>query len=219
MKKIVLYSLMTVSAALFFSCNNEKTATPQRNFVLSTDSAGVVMLPIAYIDVDTLLLNYGFAKEMNENVLHKQEEAKLTLSQRESAMENEMRTAQGKLEAEMKDFQEKVQRQVFQTEERAQSEYARLAKQEQALQAKAQSFAQELQTLNQKLTQEMLAEQQKINAQLKDSLNAVLAVYNADKQYHLIVSNDAMSNTVLYADKQYNITKDVLNLLNSRYIK
>ncbi len=216
MKKIAFGLITVAAAALFFSCNNEKTAAPQRNFVLSDSTA---VLPIAYIDVDTLLFNYEFAKAMNETVLRKQEESKLALSKRESAMESEMRTAQGKLEAEMKDFQEKMQKQIFQTEERAQSEYTRLAKQEQDLQAKAQRFAQELQTLNQKLTQEMIAEQQKINAQLKDSLNAVLAVYNAEKQYQMILSNDAMSNSVLYADKQYNITQDILTLLNSRYKK
>ena len=215
---LLFYAPAIVLAGLFFSCTQNKTAS-QTAFVLPTDSCGVVMLPVAYINVDTLLFNYEFAKDMNEIVLRKQEDARLRLSQRESALDREIRNAQNRLETEMRDFMAKVERQVFSTPERMQSEQARIAKQEQDLRARAQQFAQELQTLEQTLMQEVLAERQKINLQLKDSLDAALAIHNADKRYHMIFSNDAAGNSILYADKQYNITDDILTLLNSRYKK
>ncbi len=219
MKKLTFYGLMLVSAVLFFSCNNEKNAVSQPNFSLATDSTGVVLLPIAYVNVDTLLFNYEFAKDMNESVLRKQEDARLNLNQKMSSAEKQVKDAQSKFEKEVKDFQEKVEKQIFTTPERAQSEQARLVEEERKLQALSQRLAQELQISEQKLTQEMLAEQQKINAQLKDSLNAVIAIYNADKHYQMILSNDAMGNTILFAEQQYNITADILTLLNSRYTK
>jgi outer membrane protein len=218
MNKIFLCALSLVVAGLFTACNNNEKAASQNSFALPTDSTGVVVLPIAYINVDTLLVNYQFAKDMNEILQRKQEDARLAMTQRVTASENQVKLAQSKLEKEAQEFREKAEKGIFATPERAQSEQARLMKQEQDLQALNQRLSTEIQSLQEKLTQDMMAEQQKMDAQFKDSLDSALATYNADKRFHIIFSN-VMNNNILYADQQYDITRDVLNLLNSRYVK
>ena len=50
---------------------------------------------------------------------------------------------------------------------------------------------------------------------LQDSLDSFLALYNKDKKYDLIVNKSA----ILFGDKKYDITQDVINGLNKRYKK
>jgi len=217
MKKILFYSLIMTMAGSFFACSKDKTASP-KTFALPVDTTGVAVLPVAYINVDTLLLNYQFAKDMNEILQRKQEDARLALNQKMTASESQMKNAQSKFQQEVKDFQEKAEKGIFATQERAQSEQARLMKQEQSLQDLNQRLAKDLQAMQDKLTQEMLAEQQKMDTQFNDSLNSALAIFNADKRFHIIFSN-VLGSSILYADPQYNITREVLDLLNSRYTK
>ena len=73
----------------------------------------------------------------------------------------------------------------------------------------------ELQKLDAQLTEELMIEQQNISLQLRDSINNILKVYNADNRYQLIISNTSGDN-LLYADEAYNITNDVVELLNTR---
>jgi outer membrane protein len=73
----------------------------------------------------------------------------------------------------------------------------------------------ELQKLDAQLTEELMIEQQNMSLQLRDSINNILKVYNADNRYQLIISNTSGDN-LLYADEAYNITNDVVELLNTR---
>ena len=109
------------------------------------------------------------------------------------------------LDAEGKEFQRKVQNNAFVSRERAEQENARLVKKQQDLQ--------ELQT---RLTNELQAENQKNSIQLRDSINAFLKIYNKKHKYSMIFSNTGFDN-LLYADKAYNITNDIIEGLNERY--
>ena len=119
----------------------------------SADEAAVVQegnLPLAYLNVDSLLLKYTFAQEAQETLMSKQEDARLKLN-------TKLRT----LQKEMADFQQKYENHAFLSAERAQSEYQRLQKKQQ-----------DLQELEDKLTQDIMLENQKLNLQLADSLTA-----------------------------------------------
>ena len=152
------------------------------------------VMPVAYLNVDSLLANYTFAQEASEKLMTKQEDARVK-------MNTKLRTFQN----EVADFQRKLENNAFMSRERAEKEQQRLAKKEQ-----------ELQELEAKLTQDIMIENQKLNQQLADSLNNFLQIFNADGRYHVILSNTAKDN-VLMASEQYDITNEVVNGLNARY--
>jgi outer membrane protein len=153
-------------------------------------------LPIAYVNIDSLLLNYKFAKESNESLIKKQESSRLTVNVQ----------AQG-LQKEMIEFQKKLQNNAFLSRERAEQEQTRLQKKQQ-----------ELQQLDQKLSQQLMQEQQKMSSRLRDTINKFMKDYNRSNKYQMIISNTSNDN-VLYAAKAYDITNEVTKQLNDRYEK
>ncbi|MCQ2346471.1 MAG: OmpH family outer membrane protein [Paludibacteraceae bacterium] len=154
------------------------------------------MMPLAYVNLDSILVNYAFAQDANEKLMSKQEDARLK-------MNTKMRT----FEQEYADFQRKLENNAFLSRERAESEAARLQKKQQ-----------DLQELEAKLTQEILEENQKLNLQLADTLNTFLKEFNADGRYQVILSNQGKDN-VLMAAEGYDITEEVIDGLNARYKK
>ena len=182
--------LVAAIAALFVIFYSGKTpATAETVAAEQTD-----VMPVAYLNVDSLLMNYTFAQEASDKLMSKQEDARVK-------MNTKLRTFQN----EVADFQRKLENNAFMSRERAEKEQQRLAKKEQ-----------ELQELEAKLTQDIMIENQKLNQQLADSLNNFLQIFNADGRYHVILSNTAKDN-VLMASEQYDITNEVVNGLNARY--
>ena len=154
------------------------------------------VMPIAYLNVDSLLVNYAFAQDANEKLMKKQEDARLKLNTKARTLQNEMA-----------DFQRKLDNNAFLSRERAEKEQQRLIKKQQ-----------ELQELEAKLTEDIMLENQKLNMQLADTVTNFLKEFNADGRYHVILSNSAKDN-VLMAAESYNITSEVINALNARYGK
>lgn len=150
--------------------------------------------PIAYINVDSFLLNYEYAKKLNETLLKKQDKSS-----------KELVSAQKKLQAELEVFQQKYQSGGFLSKESFEQEQTRLYKKDQ-----------ELQALEQRLAQDLISEQQKMNMRLRDSINSFFEFYNADKRFKLILSNTDADN-ILYAEPMLNITADVVFVMNQRY--
>lgn len=186
---VILVAAVATLFVLYFS-NKSNDSTPTE-----TASQAEVM-PVAYLNVDSLLTNYVFAQEASEKLMKKQEDARLK-------MNTKLRTFQN----EVADFQRKLENNAFLSRERAEKEQQRLAKKEQ-----------ELQELEAKLTQDIMLENQKLNMQLADSLNTFLGIFNSDGRYHIILSNNAKDN-VLMASEQYDITSEVIEGMNARYSK
>ncbi|MBQ4519916.1 MAG: OmpH family outer membrane protein [Bacteroidaceae bacterium] len=174
-------------------CNeNKQTSTPVVAPATGTATSG---LKIAFVEVDSLLSSYEFCIEMNQAMVKKEENVRATLNDK------------GKqLESEQQEFQYKYENNAF-TKARAEEEYNRLMKK-----------AQELDALKVKLAEELALENQKNNAQLRDSIDNFLKIYNAEKQYDFIISNAGYDN-LLYGNPAYNITGEIIEGLNARYKK
>ena len=69
--------------------------------------------------------------------------------------------------------------------------------------------------MQQRLSNEFAAEQNKYNKALHDSIANYLAQYNKDKKYSIIFSKSG--DNLLYADKAYDITREVITGLNKAY--
>lgn len=177
---------------LFAQCagNNQETATTN----ISGNNAGNCTLKIAYVEIDTLLTKYNFWNDLNEMMMKKEENIRATLNEKGRELENEA-----------KEFQRKLENNAFATRERAEQENARLIKKQQ-----------DLQELQNRLSNELAAENQKNSLQLRDSINSFLQTYNKEKGYNFILSNTGFDN-LLYADKAYNITDEIVEGLNKRY--
>ncbi|MBB4043544.1 OmpH family outer membrane protein [Bacteroides reticulotermitis] len=151
-------------------------------------------MKIAYVEIDSLLAKYNFCIDLNEAMVKKSENVRMTLNQKANTL------TQAKQE-----FQKKYENNAFLSQERAEQEYNRLGKMEQ-----------ELQELSNKLQSGLMEENNKNSLQFRDSINAFLKEYNKDHKYNLIFSNTGFDN-LLYADSAFNITKEIVNGLNARY--
>lgn len=188
---VILVAAVATLFGLYFAGKCDKSCA-------TYDAVAVVgeELPVAYLNVDSLLVNYTFAIEASDKLVAKQEDARLK-------MNTKLRTFQN----EVAEFQRKLENNAFLSRERAEKEQQKLAKKEQ-----------ELQELEAKLTQDIMLENQKLNMQLADSLSNYLKEFNADGRYHIILSNSAKDN-VLWAGEQYDITDEVVEGLNARCAK
>lgn len=162
--------------------------------VTSAEKGAYERLPIAYINVDSLLLNYNFAKDANESLIKKQEDSRLNINTKARQLQNEMA-----------EFQRKLENNAFLSRERAEQEQTRLMKKQQ-----------DLQELDGQLSQQLMQVQQKMSEQLRDTINSFLKDYNKDNKYELILSNTSSDN-ILHAGDAYDITPEVTKLLNERF--
>ncbi|NCC09125.1 MAG: OmpH family outer membrane protein [Bacteroidia bacterium] len=177
---------------LFSQCAGKADSKADADTVQA--SAGLSGMKIAYVEIDTLLAKYNFCVDLNEAMVKKSENVRLQLNQKAN-----------ELAKDKQEFQKKYENNAFLSKESAESQYARLAQKEQ-----------ELQNLSNKLQEELMRENEKNSLMFRDSINAFLKDYNKKHGYNMIFSNTGFDN-LLYADKSFNITKDVIEGLNARY--
>ena len=194
MKKSTIFAA-AIAVALFgglASCSNNQQAPTAAASTLAEGAA----LPIAYVNTDSLLTNYDMAKDLNEELIKKTEDARANLNSQAASLEKEMN-----------EFNRKLQTNAFLSEERAQSEANRL-----------QNKQNQLEQLNYKLQNDLAQEQAQMNARLSDTIQAVLKEYNEVKKFELILSN-TMHDNILLDNEKYDITGELLEILNTRYSK
>ncbi len=187
MKKYILSAL---TIALMASCNNASSKMDDQPVGGNASGAG---MKIAYVEVDSLMTQYDFAKDYSVTLQKKSNNARNTLTQKGNA-----------LQAAVNNFQQKLNNNGFQSREQAASVQAAIERQQR-----------DLQELQARLESELASETAKFNEALRDSLQNFLKAYNNDKHFDLILSK--AGDNILMADKKYDITVDVINGLNKRY--
>ncbi|MBD9298558.1 MAG: OmpH family outer membrane protein [Prevotella sp.] len=190
MKKNILSSVAfaAVAALALVSCNKSQPQVEAKS-----ESKAPAELKIAYVEVDSIMTQYTFAKEYSALLEKKGQNIQATIAQKGQA-----------LQAATANFQQKIQQNAFTSREQAESQ-----------QAAIQRDQANLQSLQQRLSNEFAAEQEKYNNALHDSIAHYLAAYNKDKKYSIIFSKSG--DNLLYADKAYDITKEVIAGLNKAY--
>ena len=180
--------LLAIAVMALASCNNEASKVEEK----SANQTAPTELKIAYVEVDSLMTQYTFCKEQSELLEKKSQNIQNTLNQKGQS-----------LQAAAMKFQQDVQNNKY-TQQQAE-----------AVQASLQKQQGDLQNLQQRLGAEFQAETEKFNVALRDSLNHYLAQYNKAKKYTLILTKQG--DNILYADKSYDITNDVIAGLNKAY--
>ena len=162
-KQIIVDSILAVAIIVLFVLHFTKSSTASEA-VSENASAVSAELPIAYVNLDSILVNYTFAVEANNQLMNDQENATARLRQQYRTLENEVA-----------DFQRKLENNAFLSRERAESEQQRLMKKQQ-----------DLQDLEAKLSQDLMKKTQDLTLQLSDTVDNFLNVYNADGRYKII---------------------------------
>ncbi len=150
-------------------------------------------LSLAYVEVDSLTEHYEYAKLMKDSLEKMSANATNVLSNKDKELERSYNSIQTKL-----------QNNGFTSEQQYKNAVA--------------AFEQERNNrvaLEARLSNELAQKQAAFLQTLQDSLDNFLADYNKDKKYDMILNKA----TVLYSDKKYDITQDVINGLNARYKK
>ena len=191
-KKTILrtVALAFVATMGMTSCDKSNPQMDQKAIASAKAAAGD--MKIAYVEVDSIMSQYKFCKEYSLILQKKGQNIQNTLAQKQQA-----------LQAAAANFQQKVQQNAY-TREQAEGVNASLQKQNN-----------DLQILNQRLSAEFQNETDQFNKALRDSIQHYLASYNKDKKYSIIFSKQG--DNLLYADKAYDITNEIIAGLNKAY--
>jgi outer membrane protein len=193
---LIINAVLAVAVViLFVLVLGNKSNSGIKQLTTGKDTVISGKLPIAYVNIDSLLLHYQFAKDANESLIKKQEDSRVTINSKAV-----------QLKSEMDEFQRKLDNNAFLSRDRAEQEHTRLLKRQQ-----------ELQELDGNLSKQLVQVQQKMSEQLRDTINVFMKQFNKDHKYQMIISNTSSDN-VLYAEKGYDITSEVTKQLNERYI-
>ena len=90
----VLAAAVVALFVLFFTCTPCKKCHKNEVVAVAEQQA----LPVAYLNLDSLLANYTFAQEAQEKLMSKQEDARLKLNTKARTLQNEMADFQRKLD-------------------------------------------------------------------------------------------------------------------------
>lgn len=192
MRKNLLFVMMAAVAVV--SCNKQSAQMDEQP--VSADAEETTSgMKIAYVEVDSLMTQFEFAREKSKEIEKKSLNARNTLNQKGTQLQNAANN-----------FQQKLQNNGFTSREQAESVQQSLQRQQNDLAA-----------LQARFESELANETQQFNIALRDSLNHFLALYNKDKKYDMILAKSG--DNILLANAKYDITQDVINGLNKRYKK
>lgn len=190
MKKNIIKTFTLLAVGmLMVSCNNQ----PSKMDGDSTGSSTTTQGGIAYIELDSLTEHYEYAKIMKDSLEKMSANATTVLNNKDKELERSYNSIQTRL-----------QNNSFTSEQQYKTAVA--------------AFEQERNNrvaLEARLSNELAQKQAEFLQTLQDSLDHFLDDYNKDKKFDMILNKA----TVLYGDKKYDITQDVINGMNARYKK
>ncbi|MBR3123406.1 MAG: OmpH family outer membrane protein [Prevotella sp.] len=186
-----LIRMMAIAAVMGVAVTSCDKSAPKMD-EKAVEQQAPVELKIAFVEVDSIMTQYAFCKDYTQILQKKGQNIQTTLAGKQRSLEQAAAN-----------FQQKLQQNAY-TREQAEG-----------IQASLQKQAADLDALNQRLTNEFQTETDKYNNALRDSIQNFLARYNKDKKYSLILSK--VGDNLLYADKAFDITAEVIAGLNKAY--
>ena len=204
MKKISIYLAIIIAVVSISSCDtntttetknvNDTTAVADKTEkeVLSKEDV-TYSGKIAYVRIDSLLINYKFHTKIQDAFLKKT-----------NRLDKELKDKGAKFQKDAYDFQVKQQNGSFLSQESYQSQGQELAKREQ-----------DLMTLNDRYSMELAQEKANLDKQIEDSVMNIIELYNKEADFDFILRKDFL----LFGRKGFDITDTITALLNERYSK
>lgn len=187
---IVLAVAVIVLYVLYFTSG--KGVASQQSGSVSADTLAAAETRIVYVNIDTLLANYDMYHDFEDKFAEKQKKSEAQLDDRSK-----------KWQTRVTNYQDLLQKGLITRSKAAEMEQQLGQEQQQLLQLKDQ------------LAQQLMEQQQVMNRQILYSIMEYLEKYNTGK-YKYILSN-TVGGSLLYADKELDITGDVIRGINSYY--
>lgn len=192
--KIAQASLLLLASTAFVQCSAEGAADKSEAPKAASEKVEKAGLKLAYVDGDSLMRGYNFAKDVNEAMLRAQN--KLESAQRQKA--SQIQKFAGEIE-------QKYKSNGYLTEASFNADQQKLQK----MQGEAESYMANLQRSAQN---EIMMNTQQLN----DSVDAYIKEYAKKKGYDAVLQKAA---TWYVGDAIEDVTADVIKGLNERYTK
>ena len=191
----VIEAVLVVAVIILFvfQFSGNKKSSNANNASTENGAASGEIMPMAYIEIDSLMSKYTYAIDLNEQMLKKVENSNANLTEKGR-----------KLETEMIEFQRKLETNAFLTRERAESEQQRILKKRE-----------ELQKLDEQLSKEISDEYARMSEEVRKTIITHLREFNKDRNYQIVYGK--MNDNILFANEAYNITTEVVEYLNKQY--
>jgi outer membrane protein len=198
MKKNTLFALLLLSV-LFQNCKNNTTpATPSVETPKSAvENAGVAAAKIVFVNIDSLQDKYTYFKQQKAAFEQKERELSASIDNKLQKLQNDMVALQ-------------------QRAQQGTTPPAQIQQEGQSLQKREQALVQE----RDRKAKELLDETSKFNEQLMKKINDVLAQLQKDKGFDYVMRHtEAGGSPVLFVNPKYDITNEVLAILNTAPVK
>lgn len=185
---------LVVSFVAFTSCQPQGSTTANAATSSSSSTSSSNEGDIAYINIDSLTVYYDFYVEVKERSEKNQIDARRQFEQQEI-----------QLQSEAESYQKRVSQGLL-------SENA-AKKEQQDLQTKYQMLERQKASKSEAL----MLQNEKDMDKIFSNIESVLEKYKEEKGYKVVLGTQKGASTILYADKNLDITKPVLELLNTKY--
>lgn len=189
---IVLVLAVAALYVLHFTGNNKTENTASTEDSRITAGSG----DIVYINLDTLVNQYDMYNDLRTE-----------LESKVSAIDNDLNKKGRALENDAKSFEEKMQKGLL-TYSQAES-----------MRNDLMTRDQELRNLTQQKQMELANEESVMYNRVMDAIKTYVDNYNKEKQYSLILTTTAATNSVINGEQGRNITNEIINGLNQEYIR
>ena len=188
---IVLLLAVAVLYVLHFTGNKTDNTVSSEDSRITAGSGDIV-----YINLDTLVNQYDMYNDLRTE-----------LESKVSAIDNDLNKKGRALENDVKSFEDKMQKGLL-TYSQAES-----------MRNDLMTRDQELRNLTQQKQMELANEESVMYNRVMDAIKTYVDNYNKEKQYSLILTTTAATNSVINGEQGRNITNEIINGLNQEYIK
>lgn len=189
---IVLVLAVAALYVLHFTDNSKTENTASTEDSRITAGSG----DIVYINLDTLVNQYDMYNDLRTE-----------LESKVSAIDNDLNKKGRALENDVKSFEDKMQKGLL-TYSQAES-----------MRNDLMTRDQELRNLTQQKQMELANEESVMYNRVMDAIKTYVDNYNKEKQYSMILTTTAATNSVINGEQGRNITSEIINGLNQEYIK
>jgi len=188
---IVLILAVAVLYVLYFTNPRSAAKTPKSTY--NTDTLDVVTSQIVYVNMDTLLANYDMFADYQNKFAAKQKSSEAKLNSKTQQWQNKVNN-----------YQDNMKKGLI-TRSQAQKIEQQLSQEQQ-----------DIVKLKNDLSSKLMEDQQVMNRRILYSIMDYLKDYNLTHHYKYILST-TMGGNVLYADKNFDITLEIIDGLNKHY--
>lgn len=176
---------LIAAAAFMTACESKETAA---DAAATAENCEVKKMNIAYVDTDSLIVLYNYAKELEQKLVNKIENDRANLNARAASLAKRQ-----------EEFQRKAQNNAFLSESSMQQQYEALMKEQERLQTDAA-----------RIDSENMQSQQAMLQEISEDIKNYIDEYNKTAGYDVILQKAA----TIYINSAYDITKEIAEGLN-----